>query len=188
MDTASASPLLPHLKVHDGRKTMRAMADALQKLNELGVLSEGQNAQVKISEILFPDRKTSSGVVSVVAPLRPDRSGWAIWMPSSRRFRALNTMGIRQTYGIALLDNVFSDRDGNVDLGGGQFLHAVEFMPTPFYRFTDLQHARFSCLFPYFIARPASSQMRQASWETLGSVQSNSSHLNHSFPGFRLYV
>ena len=139
MDTASASPC--QLKVHDGRKSMRSMADALQKLNELGVLSDGQNAQVKISEILFPDRKTSSGVVSVVAPLRPDGSGWAIWMPSSSRFKALNTMGIRRTYGIALLDNVFSDRDGNVDLGGGQFVHAVEFVPTPFYQFTDLQHA-----------------------------------------------
>ena len=141
MDTASASPLLPHLKVHDGRKTMRSMADALQKLTELGVLGDGQNAQVKVSEISFPDRKTSSGVVSVVAPLRPDGSGWAIWMPSSSRFKALDTMGIRRTYGIGLLDNAFSDRDGNVDLGGGQFLHTVEFVPTPFYRFTDLQHA-----------------------------------------------
>jgi len=129
------------LHEYDGRQTMRSLADALEKLRELGAFSDGERAEIKTMVLELPDRLTMS-LVAVLGPRRCDGSRWVIRMPSSQRFTARTTRGEQLTYEIALLNDAVSDPDGNVQLSDGQFLHQIDLIPSPRdYDFTTTQDA-----------------------------------------------
>jgi hypothetical protein len=119
----------------DGRKSLRSLADALEKLRELDGLSDQETVQIKTRPLeLFDGRRT--GCVSIVRPPRGDNSTFIVLMPSSGAFTALTPLG-RLTYTIDLLNGAISDADGNVELANGQFGHGVILKPVPFYEFSE---------------------------------------------------
>jgi hypothetical protein len=129
------------LHEYDGRQTMRSLADALEKLRELGAFSDGEHAEIKTMVLELPDRRTM-GLVAVLGPCQRDESRWVIRMPSSLRFTARTTRGERLTYEIAHLNGAISDSDGNVQLSEGQFLHQIDLIPSRLnYDFTATQDA-----------------------------------------------
>ena len=70
----------------DGRQTMRTLADALNKLHELGVLAEDGQAEIQIAPMRLPDGSTAASV-AVAA------SGRSVLMPSATHFTATDTRG-----------------------------------------------------------------------------------------------
>ena len=126
----------PPVRDFEGRKSLRSLADALEKLRELDGLSDQETVEIKTYPLeLFDGRRT--GCVSVVRPRRADNSTFIVLMPSSGEFTALTTLGERVTYTIDVLDGATSDADGNVELANGQFLHSVVLKPVPFYEFSE---------------------------------------------------
>jgi hypothetical protein len=126
----------PPVRDFDGRKSLRSLADGLEKLRELDGLSDQETVEIKASPLeLFDGRRT--GCVSVVRPRRADNSTFIVLMPSSGEFTALTTLGERVTYTIDVLDGATSDADGNLELANGQFLHSVVLKPVPFYEFSE---------------------------------------------------
>jgi hypothetical protein len=123
----------PPLKEYDGRATLRSLADALAKLQELGGLSDGDVVEIKTAGLTLPDGRLT-GFVTVLGLCRADGSRWVIRMPSSGKFTARGTFGERHTYNIAVLNGARSDLDGNISLANGEFLHQVDLRATPFLR------------------------------------------------------
>jgi hypothetical protein len=111
---------------------MRSLADALERLRELGAFSNGERIEIKITEMVMPDRRRM-GLVAVLGPRKRDGSGWLIRMPWSLTFRARTTLGEQLTYRIALLNDAISDPDGNVQLSDGRFLHQIDLIPSSLY-------------------------------------------------------
>jgi hypothetical protein len=116
---------------YDGRETLRSLADALDKLRELGGLSERDSVEVKTQGLQLVGGRTS-GFVVVLGPAREQGPQWIIQMPSAATFTARTTHGVQHTYDIALLDGAISDSDGNVELTDGRFLHQIDLIPAPF--------------------------------------------------------
>jgi hypothetical protein len=133
-------PLLDSpFKEYDGRRTLRSLADALEKLHEVGSLFDGEHVQIKTQGMPLPDRQT--GIVAIVGPQRPDGSVWIVWMPPAAKFTAAVTSA-RQVHPIDVLNGAVSDREGNVETVDGKYFHGINFIPTPFPpEFTKTQHA-----------------------------------------------
>jgi hypothetical protein len=130
------------LQEYDGRKTLRSLADALEKLREFGVFSDDGRAEIKTMEMVLPDRRTMCLVAVLGGPCQRDGARWVIRMPSSLRFTARTTLGEQLTYEIGLLNDAISDFDGNVQLSEGQFVHQVDLVPSRLdYDFTAIQDA-----------------------------------------------
>ena len=67
----------PPVRDFDGRKSLRSLADALEKLRELDGLSDQETVEIKTSPLeLFDGRRT--GCVSVVRPRRADNSTFIV--------------------------------------------------------------------------------------------------------------
>src|SRR4051812_29759635 len=93
----NSSILAPPFRDYDGRETMRSLADALHKLQELGALSTDERVEIRTAAVQLPDR--ASGLVLVVGPPRPDVR-WVIRMPSAAKISARTTRGEPLTLGI----------------------------------------------------------------------------------------
>jgi hypothetical protein len=126
---------------HDGRETLRSLADALGVLRQHGSSFDSCDIQIKTRKLRLPDRRVT-GLVLILGPILADGTKWVIRMPSSASFRATTTLGARQNYDIDLLDGAVSDEDGNVHLNDGRYVHNIDFLPTFMkYDFTDIQRA-----------------------------------------------
>jgi hypothetical protein len=126
---------------YDGRSNMRSLADALEKLRELGAFRANETIECKATPIRLPNGRVS-GLVCVVGPRQDRGSRWIIRMPSAAKFSAISTTKVRQTFPIEMLDGAISDSDGNVTLGNGQHVHGVKLIPAPaHYDFGATQHA-----------------------------------------------
>jgi hypothetical protein len=64
------------LQEYDGRKTMRSLADALEKLREFG--SDDGRAEIKTMELVLPDRRTMGLVAVLGGPCQRDGARWVI--------------------------------------------------------------------------------------------------------------
>jgi hypothetical protein len=106
--------LLPGL-TFNGRKSLRSVADALEKLRELGGLQGTGNIECNILPIQLPNGRVS-GLVCVIGPRKDDGRRWIIWMPSAVKFSAISMTKVRQTFEIGLLNGAIIDHDGNVTL------------------------------------------------------------------------
>jgi hypothetical protein len=133
-------PLLPGL-TFNGRKSLRSVADALEKLRELGGLQGTGNIECNILPIQLPNGRVS-GLVCVIGPRQDDGRRWIIWMPSAVKFSAISMTKVRQTFEIGLLNGAIIDHDGIVTLHNGQHVHGVNLIPVPVhYDFDSTQHA-----------------------------------------------
>jgi hypothetical protein len=120
---------------------MRSLADALEKLRELGALRANETIECKATPIRLPNGWVT-GLVCVVAPRQDNGRRWIIRMPSAAKFGAISTTKVRQTFPIGMLDGAISDTGGNVTFGNGRRVHGVNLIPTPVhYDFDAKQHA-----------------------------------------------
>jgi len=149
---SNGSILAPPFRDYDGRGTMRSLADALQKLQELGALSAGENVEIRTTAVQLPDR--ASGLVIVLGPPRP-HVRCVIRMPSAATFSARTPRGERLTLGIDRLHGATSDPDGNVALADGRLVHGVDLIPAPFTYQLNWQEELITRLAVKFLGRTA---------------------------------
>src|SRR3954468_23893662 len=116
------------VREHDGRRTMRSVADALTRLRECGELAEDEHIEIKTSPIQLPNGR-DTGFVVVVGPPRPLGAISVVRMPSAAQFRARTTLGDRCTFPIGKLNGADCDCAGNAQLATGEYVHAVELIP-----------------------------------------------------------
>jgi hypothetical protein len=137
---AKTESLLSEL-TFDGRKSLRSIVDALEKLRELGGLQGEGNIECRTLRIELPNARVS-GVVCVIGPRQDDGRRWIIRMPSADKFSAISTTKVRQTFEIGLLNGAIIDQDGNVSLRNGQHVHGIHLTPVPVhYDFDSTEHA-----------------------------------------------
>jgi hypothetical protein len=115
----------PTAQVIDGRRSMRTLVDALAELEEVGWLKDGDRATVRALWMQLPD----GAVVATVAVIAPGEQPHRVMMPAAARFTAKNTVGERHERDVGELDGAVVDRDGNVELPDGSYVHAVELVP-----------------------------------------------------------
>jgi len=111
------------VQVYDGRQAMRTVADALAKLGHLA----RDGAEIGVLTLQLPDGGAVAPLILVMAPLGGATS--AVRLPAADRFAASDTYGERRQYEIAALHGAKVDDRGNVDLGDGGHVHAVELLP-----------------------------------------------------------
>src|SRR5829696_8298465 len=114
----------PTAQIIDGR-SMRTLADALAKLEEAGWLKEGDHATVRAFWMQLPD----GTMVATVAVMAPGEQPYHVVLPAAVRFTANNTVGERREHHLEELDGAITDRDGNVQLPDGSYVHAIELIP-----------------------------------------------------------
>lgn len=137
------------IRIWDGRGTMRTLADALAKLEELGSLAADAKAEVLVLPMRLPDGR-ETGIISVGQQIT---SSWRIAMPSSAHFTAKDTFGHRRRYPIFRLHGAITDLNGNVDLRDGSLVHGVELTPTRLsYEWTDQQQSILDCAIEFLNA------------------------------------
>jgi hypothetical protein len=128
----------------DGRGTTRSLSDALNKLQEVGGLSENGNVLIQAVKVELPDGR-APGLV-LVTPADPGPKGrWTVLMPSALKFSASSTVGERQEFAIEDLHQGISDPDGNVQLRDGTFMHAVELKPESLHYSLDKEDEEILC-------------------------------------------
>ena len=118
----------PKLRFFSGRDTMRSLADGLEKLRELQPDLGERSITIKTTLLRLQTGQMTATVALI--PPRTTAIRWAIALPSCAQFLATTTLGSRQRYHIALLDNATVDIDGNVCLTNGVYLHNVDLVPT----------------------------------------------------------
>src|SRR6516165_8606981 len=111
-------------KSFDGRKSMRSLANALEKLRELSSLHGTWTIECKTLPIQLPNRRVS-GLVCVIGPRQEDGRRWVIQMPSAAKFSAISTTKVRQTFDVGMLNCAISDQDGNVALHNSNHVYGV---------------------------------------------------------------
>src|SRR4051794_21568279 len=116
------------VREHDGRRTMRSLADALTRLLECDELADGEHIEIRTRPVRLPNGR-DSGFVVVIGPPRPLGAISVVRMPSAAVFNASTTLGDRCTYPISKLDGAVCDCDGNAQLATGEYVHAIELMP-----------------------------------------------------------
>jgi hypothetical protein len=116
------------VRQYDGSKELRSLADALAKLQDLDDFSEGERAT--ITTFGWSLRKgVDLAFATLLGPVRGDRSQLAVHLPPCSTFSAKTTGGAHDTFGIALLHEAVTDAAGNVTLGYGEHVHAIQFKP-----------------------------------------------------------
>ena len=68
-------------------------------------------------------------MVATVAVMAPGEQPYRVVLPAAVRFTANNTVGERREHHLEELDGAITDRDGNVQLPDGSYLHAIELIP-----------------------------------------------------------
>ena len=87
----------PPVHDFDGRKSLRSLADALEKLREFDGLADDENAVIRTMGMRLPDGRLTA-IVSVVGPKRPNGQFSIVRMPTAGKFAARTRLGERQTY------------------------------------------------------------------------------------------
>ena len=113
-------------RVWDGRKTMRTLADALAKLEELGALAAYGEVEIGLTLLGLPDGRVV-GSVNVAASQGEAR--WRVMMPAAVEATAKDTLGAPVRLDIERLHGAVADPDGNVQLRDGTYVHALELVP-----------------------------------------------------------
>ena len=125
----------------DGRKILRSLADALEKLREVDGLADDENAVIRTMGMRLPDGRLTA-IVSVVGPKRPNGQFSIVRMPTAGKFAARTRLGERQTYDVPVLDQALSDAEGNVRLADGRLLKQIDLIPVPaHYELTSREEA-----------------------------------------------
>jgi hypothetical protein len=109
---------------------LRSLADALEELRKCNGLFGSGSIEIKVMMMALPDRHVT-GLGVMLGPHQPDGTRSVIPLPSSASFRAAGTMGMRQCYDIEMLNDALCDAEGNVELSNGQYVHDIDFVPTP---------------------------------------------------------
>jgi hypothetical protein len=139
MPNHSGRLLAAPVREHDGRRTMRSLADALARLRECDELAEEEHVEIRTNPVRLPNGQ-QSGFVVVIGPPRPAGAISVVRMPSAAEFSASPTFGERRRYPIGMLNGAVCDCDGNVQLATGEYVHAVKLMPaTVHYELTVLE-------------------------------------------------
>jgi len=121
----------------DGRNSVRTLADALSKLQEVGGLAKHGTVLIQVARLEFPDGSDPGQVA--VTPAKPGPGGrWTVLIPLASSFSATGTLGERRTFAIDDLNQAVSDPEGNVQLADGTCVHALELVPVPVHY--DLDH------------------------------------------------
>jgi hypothetical protein len=113
----------------DGRR-MRSLADALERLRELGSLHRDDEVEIRAWSFPMPDGRRA-GFVWVLGPADPDGLIPVIEMPPAAVFNARTTCGRPVSPFVSLLNQARCDARGNVRLGNGEYLHSVHLIPAP---------------------------------------------------------
>jgi hypothetical protein len=141
------------LKLWNGRKTMRTLADALAKLHELGSLRPDGQVEIRTRPMPLPNGERTAVVMVIGAQ---DKFGWGIAMPSAAKFRAMDTLGRPHRYETSALNGAIADAHGNVDLPDGSYIHSVELEPTKLnYELPPVQKTVLHHTIPYLKAEDA---------------------------------
>jgi hypothetical protein len=113
-------------RVWDGRKTMRTLADALAKLDELGALAANGKAEIVLSLLGLPDGRVV-GSLNVAASQGEAR--WRVMMPAAVEATAKDTLGAPVRLDIERLHGAVADPHGTLQLRDGTYVHALELVP-----------------------------------------------------------
>jgi|SRR3954463_3728121 hypothetical protein len=119
----------PPVREHDGRTSMRSLADALEKLRRDDGLTDDETVEIRAQAFAVPD----GGNVAFVAVVlrRSEGAMTVVHMPVSQLlFTAVSTHGERLSYPIQALHEAISDVHGNVSLSDGRFIHSVDLTPS----------------------------------------------------------
>jgi hypothetical protein len=119
----------PELQFFDGRGSMRNLPDGLEKLHELQADLGNRPISIKTLPIRLPTGELTA-IVALIGPEPSDAPHWAIALPSCAQFLATTTLGGRQRYDVALLNDATVDIGGNVRLTNDIYLHNIELVPT----------------------------------------------------------
>jgi hypothetical protein len=108
---------------------MRSVADAVAYLRDSDELAEGESVEIRTTPVVLPNGERS-GFVVMVGPPRADGAMSIVRMPSAGGFTALTTVGDRCRRHIGELNGATCDCNGNVQLANGEYLHAIDLIPT----------------------------------------------------------
>lgn len=109
-------------------RNMRALADAVGKLCDVHGITDDCPAVIRVASLQLPTGAITC-LISVIG-MATDGPVRRVALPPSRQMRASNTFGVRQLYEVERLDGASVDLCGNVTLPDGEFIYAVEFLPT----------------------------------------------------------
>jgi hypothetical protein len=130
--------LIQNFRNEHYRPTRRTIADGLAMLErELGAKAEAGRCHLYVPR--SPDGRAQFAAIW----FRPtDGDDLVITYPSSKGCWARTSSGATVYFSLDQLDGALLDEEGNVTLGDGRSLHALEFdvLPHP-QDFTDLEHA-----------------------------------------------
>jgi hypothetical protein len=118
------------------RPIIRTIADALNKLNKLGLPLESSPGQIRTSEA------GKSAFFVALSFRNAEEDEIIIALPSSKGCWVKTTRGIQTYLTLEKLDGAEVDGDGNVTLRDGTSVYAVEFdtLTLPF-KLTEAEHA-----------------------------------------------
>jgi hypothetical protein len=112
----------------DGKRSRRTIADALAVLEMRAAFGQEDIAEIRVRMMpLRPDK--SVGIVQVVFDVPCSENSYAIPLPSAEYFRGMSADGHRKRHRIELLAGALTDAKGNVRLGNGDAMRAVEVEP-----------------------------------------------------------
>jgi hypothetical protein len=119
------------------RPVIRTIADALNKLDELGFPLESSRGQIRA-----PSKAGKPAFLAALAFRNGEEDEIIIPFPSSKGCRAKTTRGIQTYLTLEKLDGAEVDGDGIVTLRDGTSVYAVEFdtLTLPF-ELTEIEHA-----------------------------------------------
>ena len=123
----------------DGRRSMRSIADAIERLRAERRFSDHSLAQIRTGPIRLPGGEVTS-VVLVIGEPRSNEPSCGVALPSSNFFTARRPGEDPEKIEISRLDRAWVDKDGRVELSDGTLLYAVNVVPTIIHReLTEIQ-------------------------------------------------
>ena len=123
----------------DGRRSMRSIADAIERLRLEGRLSDHSLAQIRTGPFRLPGGEITS-IVLIIGEPRNGEPSCGVALPSSDFFTGRSVGGVSERLEISRLDRAWIDNNGRVKLSDGMCLHAVNVVPTPLpWELTELQ-------------------------------------------------
>ena len=123
----------------NGRRTMRSVADAIERLALEARFSDHSLAQIRTQPIRLPGGEVTS-IVLVIGEPRTGEPSCGVALPSASFFTGRTAEGATEKFDISRLDRAWVDNRGRVELSDGTALYAVEVIPTPIkYELTERQ-------------------------------------------------
>ena len=123
----------------DGRRSMRSIADAIERLRAEHRFSDRSRAQIRTQPIRLPGGEVTS-IVLVIGEPRSDEPSCGVALPSSNYFTARRIGGASEKIEACRFDRAWVDNNGQVELSDGTSLYAVNVIPTVMHReLTEIQ-------------------------------------------------